>query len=367
MTYQHLKERSYYEDLYDQHTVERCRWHEQPRPASDKEQEAEGKLSSHRIQWCHDFVTDWMLFQLVGDRYVNREQTIDAWMERDRKRDTMLERAQTPLIRCPSCGRVMECFYKHIDFTTDDRDREWIEFFLACKPCKQSKRVYENGQEIPEKPSLCSKCNREVESSTRKRDGKEFFVETCKHCGHVEERQSVLEEEPTPEEIERYGYDKKRFCLTSAQGERYKHWVEGMKRLDVQKEEQKANTEFYDRLADVKKINIAGLEKLLAPAIKRAGYADLHIAMPAPTDRQIILNFSVRDTEEKRKEFDSSKTLEKTIKGVLEDKNWALTPEGVNYRLGLITGRIRGYETQPELEELTKSRMKKIRKQKCTA
>lgn len=361
MAYQHLKERSHYEALYDEHTVERCRWHEEPRPISDAEQEIGEKLSPGQIQWCHDFATDWMLFQLAGNRYLQREETIDEWMERDRKRDLMLERAQMPFIRCPSCERVMECAYKHIGFDIDDSKREWVEFFLVCKSCKQGKHVYENGSEIPRKPTLCTKCNREVELSTLKKNGKRYHVETCSHCGHVEEQLSYLDEKekvPTEEEIERFEYDKKRFCLTSAQGERYKHWVEGMKRLNAQKEETEANVEFYDKLAEVKKLNIAGLEKLLKTATKKAGYADLHISMPPP-DRQIVVNFTVRDTEENRKEYDSEKTLEKTLEKALEDKNWALMSDGVQYRLGVLTGRIRGYETEGDLQELTKTRMKK--------
>jgi hypothetical protein len=108
----------------------------------------------------------------------------------------------------------------------------------------------------------------------------------------------------------------------------------------------------------VKKINIAGLEKLLKAAIKKTDYVDLHISMQPP-DRQIILNFSVRDTQEKRPEYDSRKTLEKIIEKALEDKNWSLMSEGVSYRLGFLSGRIRGYETEEDLQELTKSRMKK--------
>lgn len=33
--------------------------------------------------------------------------------------------------------------------------------------------------------------------------------------------------------------------------------------------------------------------------------------------------------------------------------------EGVSYRLGFLSGRIRGYESEQDLQELTKSRMKK--------
>ena len=131
-----------------------------------------------------------------------------------------------------------------------------------------------------------------------------------------------------------------------------------MKRMEKVKEEQEANVEYHDKLADVKKLNIAGLEKLLKTAIKKGGYVDLHISMPPP-DRQIIVNFSLRDTEEKRESFESEKTLQTIFEKVLEDKNWALMSDGVHYRLGVLSGRIRGYETEEDLQELTKARMKK--------
>ena len=75
MTYQYLKERSHYEDRYDRFTVERCRWYEEPRPISDEELEA-AEMSLADIQRCHDLVTGWSIFQLAGDRYLQREESI---------------------------------------------------------------------------------------------------------------------------------------------------------------------------------------------------------------------------------------------------------------------------------------------------
>lgn len=364
MTYRHLKERSHYEEMYDRHTVERCRWHEEPRPSSEVNQEAKENLSPGQIQWCFEFVTNWILFQYVGDRYVEREGTIEKWMKKDKERDALLERARVPLVRCPSCGTAMESVHAHIGYDIGNYEREWVEFFVSCKSCKETKHVREDGSEILRKPSLCIKCDHEVESDSKKKGGKRYYVDTCKHCGHIEETLSILDEEekePTEDDIKRFEYDKKRFCLTDQQGRRYKDWQAAMKQTDIKKEEHIANTEFYDKLAEVKKLNIAGLEKLLKPALKKEGYADFRITMSPPA-QQIILNFSVRDTEEKREDHDSRKTLEKTVEKILEDKNWALTTEGVSYRLGMLDGRIRGYESEEDLQQLTKSRMKKAGK-----
>lgn len=357
MAFQHLRERSYYEDLYDRHTVEDCRWHEEWQPPAIEQKEGEEKLTSRQIEWCYTFVTDWQIFHIVGDRFLKREKTIDEWMERDKKRDALIANARRPLMHCPSCGRLMDCIDTHL-YYGDRNERDRVEFFFGCKPCKQVKHVFEDGNEIPRKPILCDQCNKEVECDFRKKKGKSYFVKTCKHCGHIEE--SLDEEKPLPteEEIERFERDKKRFCLTPEQGQRYKNYLERTGKMETEKREHQQNIEFHDKLADVKKLNIAGLEKLLKSAIKKAGYTDLHITMPPP-DRQIILNFSVRDTEEKRRSHESEKTLEKLFGSVLEDKNWALMSDGVHYRLGMLSGRIRGYETEDDLQELTKTRMKK--------
>lgn len=358
MSYQHLKERSYYEEMYDRFTVEWCRRFEEPRLISDEELEDSKELSLSQIQKYHDLSIDFLLFQEAGNRWLHRDETIQEWMERDKWRDQMVERAQVPLVLCPSCGKAMECIYTDVRSNIDS-NREWLEFFLCCKPCKQGKDVYENGNEVPRKPVLCEKCDREVETDIKKKNGKRYYIETCEHCGHVEETLSTLDEkkEPTQEEIDRFEHDKKRFCLTDQQGQRYRAWKESMKRLDDEEKAQEANAEFYDKLAEVKKINVAGLEKLLKPALEKAGYADLHFTMSPPAP-QIILSFSVRDTEEKREQYDSRKTLEKAIENALENKNWALTSEGVTYRLGMLDGRIRGYESEEDLQQLTKSRMK---------
>jgi hypothetical protein len=354
----HLEERTAYEERYDRHTVEKCRWHEEPRPASDAKIDGEPPTDG-QLQWCHDLVTDWMLFQCAGNRYLTRETTIDKWMERDRRRDVMMENAKTPRMLCPSCGKVMECIHTHLGFDFDS-DNEWVEFFLGCKPCKESMHVFEDGREIPRKPSLCVQCNKEVECDTQEKDGKRCYIDTCKHCGHVEETVSILEEdkEPTKEEIERFEYDKKRFCLSSQQGERYKNWKEGMKRMDAQKKENEQNTDLYDRLAEIKKLNIAAVEKLLKAALKKAHYDDFHLTMPA-SGNEIVIEFSVRDLKDDREEYDSQKSVQQAIDTALDNTNWSLMPNSIDYRLGLLSGRIKGYETEPDLESLTKSRIKK--------
>jgi len=358
--YTYLKEQADYEERYDRHTVERCRWQEEPRPMDDTEFTEEDMPTVGQIQWCYDFATDSVLFQIVGDRYLDREKTIETWIEQDGKRDAMLKAASAPRKLCSACGEVMKCIHTHLNFAMEDNDHEWVEFFLACKPCKQSMQVNENGNEIPHDPPVCIKCQKEVECDTETRDGKRYYIDTCKHCGHVEETLSMVTEdnEPTNAEIEKFEYDKKRFCLTDQQGKRYINWKEQMKLMDKEKEEHDVDTELYDRLAEVKKLNIAKLEKKLKSVLKKDGFIDFSLSMPTP-DREIIVEFSVRDEKDDREDNDSRKTLQKTIEEALDNTNWSLMPQSMSYRLGMLSGRLRGYESEEDLEELTKKRMKK--------
>jgi hypothetical protein len=363
MTFKHLEERSAYEERYDAATVEQCRWIEDHFLSPEIQQHP---LSDGR--GFPNWIMPLKLFHLTGERYRQREETINEWMERDRQRDAMIEQARPPLMRCPSCGQQMECVDTSIKYGFEEGERDRMSFFLTCKSCKEVHHIYENGTPIPRKPLLCSKCDREVEFSSEERDGKHYYIRTCKHCGHIEERMSTLDEEeqsPTKEEIERFVRDKKRFCISEAQGQRFLQWEERMKQIDKQKEEHLLNVELYDRVKEVKSLNIASLEKKLRKELEKAGYVDLHTTM-LPSGREIVLEFSIRDMQDSRKDLESRKTLQETIESALEMTNWSLYPDSVTYRLGLLSGRIRGYESEEDLEKLTRSRMKKKSKKKKT-
>ncbi len=361
MTFKHLEERSAYEERYDSATVERCRSIEDHFLSPEIQQKG---LSDGR--GFPDWIMPLQIFHLTGERYRNRKETINERMEKDRQRDAMLAQTRPPFMRCPSCGQPMECVDTSLKYGFEEGERDRVTFFLNCKECKEVHHIYENGTPIPRKPLLCEKCGKEVEFSSEERDGKYYYIRTCKHCGHIEERMSTLDEEeknPTKEELERFERDKKRFCISEEQGKRFLEWEKRMKQIDDQKEEHLLNVELYDRVKEVKSLTIASLEKKLRKVLEKAGYSDLQITMP-PSGREIVLEFSIRDTKDSRKDLESRQTLSETIEKALEMTNWSLYPESVTYRLGVLNGRIRGYESQEELETLMRSRMKKKPKKK---
>ena len=63
----------------------------------------------------------------------------------------------------------------------------------------------------------------------------------------------------------------------------------------------------------------------------------------------MIINFTVQDNKTGREEYDSRMTLKKLIQKLLIETNWRLMSDGIDYRLGILSGRLRGYEREEDL------------------
>ena len=64
------------------------------------------------------------------------------------------------------------------------------------------------------------------------------------------------------------------------------------------------------------------------------------------------------DNKSDRKEYDSKKGLQKLINKILVNTNWRLMSDGVDYRLGYLSGRLRAYEKEEDLKKLVEQRIK---------
>ena len=120
--------------------------------------------------------------------------------------------------------------------------------------------------------------------------------------------------------------------------------------LDEWKEKDK-NKELYDRLAKLDKLTIIKVQSLLQPILEKEGYVNLSFLQPQ-IERDIIVEFTIQDNKSNREEYDSKQQLRRLIKSTLENTNWRLMSEGVNYRLGVLSGRLRGYENEEDLLKL---------------
>ena len=67
--------------------------------------------------------------------------------------------------------------------------------------------------------------------------------------------------------------------------------------------------------------------------------------------RYVIVDFTTQDPTDKMGD-DIAKKLEAAIKKDLFTTNWRLTPAGVTFRLGVLSGQLKGYETEDDIKKL---------------
>jgi hypothetical protein len=108
--------------------------------------------------------------------------------------------------------------------------------------------------------------------------------------------------------------------------------------------------EVYDKVATLKKLSIPSVKDLLGEVLSKTMYRDLKFKDP-DLSRIVSLEFTVEDPTD-AKQYDSEKGLKKLIVKSLEETNWRLMTEGIHYRLGILSCRIRVYEDEDDLAKL---------------
>lgn len=352
----YLKSESYYSDLYDRCTVEECRRMEKSGVSKDYE-ELEDEPEKKKVEKIKQklkvsIVIPTALHFLKGDRYIHKAETIREWMVRDRAKDELLSSAVPPEVGCLKCGSTLVANFRDLqDGWPDKKDR--VLFMYDCpNGCLPHRAFYDSGEEWRPRPHLCSKCNSETKEKDSRKGNIITTDYTCRKCGYKEKDVLDLDEKPKPEKIDRnFEKDRQRFCMTEKEGHEYiegKIQLENLSRLIKEVgEKQKVK----EKIADIKKLNIAGLKELLAPLLEKEGYIKLDFAQPE-IGTDVIIQFNIQDSQSSRGEYDSTHHLQKLIKLALEKTNWRLMTNGIYYKLGILSGRLRGYENDEDLLKL---------------
>jgi retron-type reverse transcriptase len=134
-----------------------------------------------------------------------------------------------------------------------------------------------------------------------------------------------------------------------------KQWYEDLKSLMDDIDDRDKNKEVYQAVEKLDKITVLQLEKRVKEVLEKNGYINLSLEKPE-IDRDVKIGLSVQDSIEGREEYTSIKTLKKALKSSPEDTNWRLMSEGVSYRLGVLSARLRGYENESDLLKLVQKK-----------
>ena len=347
-------------------TVNDCRRREDFHKNSKPSKELSEEMSEGQYKLANNILLHYDLLYATIQWYEDKERTIDGWIERDTRKDELYENAEAPRdIRCLKCQsltvQTSKILYDHFD---GQKDR--VLFMYDCpNKCVPRRSFFDDGEEYKIKPRLCSKCNSNMDrSSERIEDKKIITTETCTKCGHVEtdELDLTIEKEKAPDPD--YEKDKERFCLSGenlSKNLKEKSQLEGMAHFMDKLKEKEMHKEEHKIISDLKKLTVVALENLLVPLCEKEKYAKFQFGTP-DMGKDLFLPFTVHEANPERVDYASSQYLQKIIKKALEDTNWRLMSDGISYRMGILSGRLRAYEREEDLMELAKQALKKVSK-----
>lgn len=366
MKARYLKDISYYEDLYDWYTVKDCRGWIQIVTKKDLPKETE-KLNKKEQRQLDVLIIDLPLYFKKGEHYLKKEETIQKWIENDCRKDEFIKNHPASEEYCPKCNRQMKLIIEDLRFNIDGSDMKML-FIYRCDLCKEKKGLYSNGESYVFEGDFCPKCRKKWKQKYIKSKEKIITKSRCAYCGYKKEdvldfTENIVKDNPDAD----FEKDRKEFCLSKKEGERYRNWLTfdypQLKELVDGYEERQKNKNLYDAVAKLKKLTISELSDLLTKELGRLGYKGFTIT-DTEVGRDLIIAFTIQDTKADRQENYSESDLKKALKKILNNTNWRLMSDGINYKLGLLTGRLRGYEHEEDLLKLVKKQNEKETQQK---
>jgi len=366
---QYLQEEQHYIDRYDLLTIKEClKVVEMFQDVYKKSLTSEELKDMSKKDKYSDTtkIMYWHLWFIQAQEYKNKKETIKKWMDEDKLKQDKQDYTPVPqYIKCPLCKGSMDFnSSNHLEYSFDSPIMRMM-FLFKCTKCKKQQWVYDDGEIRVSEPDLCPKCNKELEVIGSRKGKVITTLYKCKHCNYSkkdildltksdEEHKKWQEEQKKKEEEDKKLLEKYRaaFCLTDEEGEKYLFEIEAMEfaRQIGEEAKQKYDNSAYQQVSKLKKLTIVELEKLLTEAFEKANYTKLSFATPE-IGQFIFAPFTLQDSDTSRRDNISTSTLEKLLKSTLENTNWRLV-DSVSYRLGFLSGRLKGYEREDDLLKL---------------
>lgn len=245
MSNPHLKPRQHYIDLYDRHTVERCRSTEKLFEEKDDPLPKKKGVSKKQAAAVNEYAQKWYLKFQTGERHLNKEKTIREWMDADEKRDYLLENTPAPEgIRCLTCRNLVKPSSKYLWWHADDKPDRVLFMYDCPNKCLPHRAFFSDGEEWRTKPHLCPRCNVALETKEEDDGKKVLTARTCPKCKYTESDEYVWSVKKEEEFDPNFATDRDRFCLTDEQGREFSDFKFNLEQMakfaDEWKEQEKA-------------------------------------------------------------------------------------------------------------------------------
>ncbi|OGY35228.1 MAG: hypothetical protein A3D99_00975 [Candidatus Andersenbacteria bacterium RIFCSPHIGHO2_12_FULL_45_11] len=359
-TYQYLQLEQHYIDIYDSGTIDYCRRFEKGFQAKvDKLLPKKRPTTTKKSQEHPGGVVAVALYFYSGERAVKKEETIQKWMQEDQARDEKLATAEPPNnILCSSCGKAMTCETKDLYHAYEFPLR--VLFLFRCQPCNKGRGVFDDGKEWKMPKKVCPKCSAVLQEKNSRNNKAIITLYTCLNCPYKEKEVFTLSSPPQKEEPEDpyFERDRARFCFTKEQTSHYADFtikLENVTKMFGESKKLDKHKDVYDAADQLQKLTIDQLEKTLITVMTKNGYIKLELGKPE-IDKYVIIPFTVRDAKPDREHRSSEIDLRRLLRTTLEPTSWRLVHDGVSYRLGILSGSLKGYEQEEDLVRLVEQR-----------
>ncbi len=326
----YLRDKAYYEDRYDHTVVDRCRLTEK----TILEDKTKTELTD---QWGKRLLRVMLYFE-TGEFYADREKTIQKWMAEDKWRDDKYANTPIPSAVCRLCNSSMEFGDKNLRLT-DDLKKEHMVFCFVCKKCKVTAWISENGKREDHIPWQCPDCKRKLEEKGVRTKTTYTIDKYCGFCGYKKTEKfdfRVRKQKPiSAQDDEQYRIDKARFCLSYKEGSEYIHQKSNLQQLSELVKEKPKKPALIN-------MNFPEVEIKLQTLLAEHGFEKLAFDKPK-MDAGVTVPFTVQDVQNLG-DYKSRLALKRLIRHALKQSNWRLLTENVDYKLGILTGRLKGDE-----------------------
>jgi len=280
----------------------------------------------------------------------DRFDFVDKLIEQANTMDLLVERTKRPVVYCQVCGKVMR--EDGHTFRNDNRD---IVFFFQCPAGHPKRLVYPDGKrEITFKPKRCANCGGAVSSATEETEFQLNFIDTCTRCCHVEHMAMAMEKPEPINELER-----KKYCIDFAgkktRLEELAGFLEIVERIMEPSEQEDGSTPKAKPVIKLEQVSIPEIEARVMACLEKSSYIKVVFQVPQP-EKQVLIDFTFQDPT-KRPESTSLRLFRKQVNELLSKTNWRLA-KNADYRMGMLSAQLIGYDKKEDLSKLAKHRKK---------
>jgi len=361
MVFKYLKDSLYYNDLYDLHTIEECLnyyWSIRDRMEKHRKDKEFNKFTKEKFDEEVHKCCSYLINVIKGERYRYKNKAIQEWMDRDRKMQELEDNTQPPVgIYCKECGSQTKMISKTLHNSYSENSK--MTFMFECLKCKKRQVRYEDGSEWIYVPPKCPKCNGDMENDIKHKGNTTIFIYECTKCKYIQK--DIEDWDKKDKKIEaKFIRDRKllalyrdEFCLNDKNGPEYLASMDQLMAFskELKERENKEKNPIYQKAKKLKKLTVVELEALLFKNINKKEYIKFNLGAPE-MGQYVIIPFTIQEVNKKKNDRESNLTLRKVIDQALLDTNWRLMNDGISYRLGILSGRLKAYELEEDLIKL---------------